>query len=87
MEESGMTTVKSLCGATLSIAMILLLLVFTGYKSMFMIERNGTQILETFKRRHYSYKNEFTAAQGLMVAASFMPPLPKEVGSLEFVID
>ena len=77
MDESGMTTVKSLCGTTLSIAMILLLLVFTGYKSMFLIERNGTQILETLLRRDYSYNDEFTATQGLMVAAGIYPPLPK----------
>ena len=87
MDESGMTTVKSLCGATLSIAMILLLLVFTSYKMIFLIQRNGTQYVETVSRRFYSYKDEFTAAQGLMVAANTAVPLPKEVGSLEFFID
>ena len=51
---SGETEIKSFCGATLTIFVSVVMLVYTVYKIDFLIERQGAQIVQTFREKHFS---------------------------------
>ena len=70
-------------GAILSILTTVTLLIYGCYKLNFMLKRDGASILQTVNQKHYTQHDEFTGAQGFMLAVSLDYPLPLEAGKLE----
>ena len=74
-------------GGILSIFITVTLLIFFGYKVNFLLFRDGESILQTVKHKHYTQDDEFTEAQGLMIAVSMTMPLEPKVGKLQIIVD
>ena len=55
-------------GAILSIFTAVTVLIYGGYKLTFMLKRDGVSILQTVNQKHYTQHDEFTGAQGFMLA-------------------
>ena len=84
LANDGKTEVKSVLGASLSLLMIILLLIYTGYKSKIFIEKSKSTITEAVMKKFYSQEDEFSADHGLMIVAGMTSELPAEVGTLSF---
>lgn len=59
---------------------------YSGYKLKFLVEKGGAQINEIVRQKHFTQDDEFSAAQGFMIAVEMSPPVQPEVATLEFWI-
>ena len=68
--DEGRDALPTKMGALCSIILLILMLIYTGYKISILEGKKDIDIVQAIKENHFDYSHVFGAAQGLNVATA-----------------